>query len=60
MVNYKLPAEAIHFIIADSQSRFVLGDDTRLQLGPDNVTKLSFDTEFEALLDEGGICPLCP
>ncbi len=39
MVNYKLPAEGIHFIIADSQSKFVLGDDARLRLAPDGVPK---------------------
>ncbi len=58
MVNYKLPAEVVHFIIADSQSKFVLGDDARLRLAPDSVPKLSFDSEFESLLDEGAFVPL--
>jgi long-chain acyl-CoA synthetase len=52
-VNYKLPAETVAYIVGDCDARLVIGDDTRLPLAPDNVPKISFDSGFDAFLDEG-------
>ena len=52
-VNWKLPAETVAYVVGDCDARLVIGDDTRLKLAPDNVPRLSFDTDFAALLDEG-------
>ncbi len=50
-VNWKLPAEAIRYVIDDSDARLVLGDNERLPLAPASVPKLSFDDELATLLD---------
>src|SRR5512139_1354710 len=57
-VNYKLPAETVAYIVGDCDARLVIGDDTRLKLAPDSVPKISFDRDFESLLDEGSFTPL--
>ena len=61
-VNYKLPAETVAYIVGDCDARLVIGDTTRLQLAPDNVPKMSFDSDgpdgFAAMLDEGPFTPL--
>jgi long-chain acyl-CoA synthetase len=57
-VNYKLPAETVAYIVGDCDARVVIGDDTRLQLAPDTVPKISFDKDFAALLDEGPFAPI--
>ncbi len=57
-VNYKLPAETVAYIVGDCDARLVIGDDTRLKLAPDNVPKISFDKDFESLLDESPFTPL--
>src|SRR5215475_833165 len=51
-VNWKLPAETVAYIVGDCDAKLVLGDDTRLRLAPAGVTQVSFDRDFEALLDE--------
>jgi long-chain acyl-CoA synthetase len=52
-VNWKLPAETVAYIVADSDAKLVVGDDTRLALAPASVPKISFDgKEFAALLGE--------
>jgi long-chain acyl-CoA synthetase len=56
-VNYKLPAETVAYIVGDCDARLVIGDDTRLPLAPDNVPKISFDSGFDAFLDEGPFTP---
>src|SRR5205807_9498686 len=40
-VNYKFPAETVHYIVADCDAKLVLGDDTRLAFAPDGVPKIS-------------------
>ena len=57
-VNYKLPAETVAYIVADCDARLVIGDDTRLALAPDSVPKISFDSDFASLLDEGPFTPI--
>src|SRR6266436_10078193 len=61
-VNYKLPAETVAYIVGDCDARLVIGDTTRLPLAPDNVPKMSFDSDgpdgFAAMLDEGPFTPL--
>jgi long-chain acyl-CoA synthetase len=57
-VNWKLPAETVAYIVADSDAKLVLGDESRLRLAPDSVPKLSFDKDWNALLDEGPFTPL--
>ncbi|SEP01930.1 Acyl-CoA synthetase (AMP-forming)/AMP-acid ligase II [Rhodospirillales bacterium URHD0017] len=57
-VNYKLPAETVAYIVGDCDAKLVVGDDTRLKLAPDTVPKISFDTDFTSLLDEGPFTPL--
>src|SRR5262245_8050247 len=49
-VNWKLPAETVRFIVDDSDSRLVIGDERRLTLAPDGVPKVSYDRDFETLL----------
>lgn len=57
-VNYKLPAETVAYIVGDCDGKLVIGDDTRLELAPDSVPKISFDKDFASLLDEGPFTPL--
>ena len=57
-VNYKLPAETVGYVVGDCDAKLVIGDDTRLPLAPDNVSKISFDRDFSALLDEGPFTPI--
>ena len=57
-VNFKLPAETVAYIVADSDARLVLGDDARLPLAPASVPKISFDKDFAAFLDESPFTPL--
>src|SRR5438045_124753 len=57
-VNWKLPAETVAYIVADSDAKLVLGDDARLKLAPDSVPKISFDRDWAGLLDEGPFAPL--
>ena len=57
-VNYKLPAETVAYIVGDCDAKVVIGDDTRLQLAPDTVPKISFDKDFAALLAEGPFTPI--
>jgi len=52
-VNYKLPAETVAYVVGDCDAKLVIGDDARLPLAPDDVPKLSFDRDFESLLDTG-------
>ena len=56
-VNYKLPAETVAYVVQDCDAKLVIGDDVRLSLAPDSVPKLSFDSDFEAFLDEGPFTP---
>ena len=57
-VNYKLPAETVAYVVGDCDAKLVIGDDTRLALAPDSVPKISFDSDFESLLDEGPFTPI--
>lgn len=57
-VNWKLPAEMVAYVVGDCDAKLVLGDETRLKLAPDTVPKLSFDKDWDALLDEGPFTPL--
>ena len=57
-VNYKLPAETVAYIVGDCDGKLVIGDDTRLELAPDSVPKISFDKDFASLLHEGPFTPL--
>ena len=57
-VNWKLPPETVAYIVADCDAKLVIGDDARLPLAPDSVPKISFDKDFELLLDEGPFTPL--
>src|SRR5512142_1366456 len=57
-VNWKLPAETVAYVVGDCDARLVIGDDARLPLAPDSVPKLSFDSGFASLLDEGPFAPL--
>ena len=52
-VNWKLPAETVGFIVDDSDARLVIGDEGRLTLAPGGVPKVSYDSDFEALLASG-------
>ena len=45
-VNWKLPAETVAYIVGDCDAKLVIGDDVRLKLAPDNVPKISFDSDF--------------
>ncbi|MBS0221654.1 MAG: acyl--CoA ligase [Proteobacteria bacterium] len=56
-VNWKLPAETVAYVVDDCDAKLVIGDTARLGLAPDSVPKLSFDTDFAALLDEGPFTP---
>jgi long-chain acyl-CoA synthetase len=57
-INWKLPAETVSYIIGDCDARLVIGDGSRLALAPQSVPQLSFDVDFESLLDEGTFTPL--
>src|SRR6516162_6377681 len=57
-VNYKLPADTVSYIVDDCDARIALADAARLPLVPENVARISFDGDFEALLDEGPFEPL--
>jgi len=57
-VNYKLPAETVAYIVGDCDAKLVIGDDARLPLAPDSVPKISFDSDFDAFLDEGPFTPI--
>jgi long-chain acyl-CoA synthetase len=57
-VNWKLPAEMVRYVVEDCDAKLVLGDDARLALAPDSVPKISFDRDWDALLDEGPFTPL--
>ena len=57
-VNYKLPAETVAYVVGDCDARLVIGDDARLGLAPDYVPKISFDSTFTSMLDEGPFTPL--
>jgi len=57
-VNYKLPAETVAYIVGDCDAKLVIGDDKRLPLAPDSVPKISFDSAFAELLDEGPFTPV--
>ncbi|OFX03497.1 MAG: acetyl-CoA synthetase [Alphaproteobacteria bacterium RIFCSPHIGHO2_12_FULL_66_14] len=56
-VNYKLPAETVAYIVDDCGARLVIGDDARLALAPQSVPKISFDSDFSSLLDDGPFTP---
>ncbi|HJQ59158.1 MAG TPA: class I adenylate-forming enzyme family protein [Vineibacter sp.] len=61
-VNYKLPADTVHYVLADCDAKLVIGDAARLALAPATLPKVSFDSAgadgFDALLDEGSFAPL--
>ena len=57
-VNWKLPAETVAYVVEDCDAKLVIGDDTRLVLAPAGVPQISFDRDFDALLDEGPFTPL--
>jgi acyl-CoA synthetase (AMP-forming)/AMP-acid ligase II len=57
-VNWKLPAETVAYIVDDCDAKLVIGDDARLGLAPDSVSKVSFDRDWAAFLDEGPFTPL--
>jgi len=57
-VNYKLPAETVAYVVGDCDAKLVIGDDTRLALAPGSVPKVSFDSDFASLLDEGPFTPV--
>jgi long-chain acyl-CoA synthetase len=57
-VNYKLPAETVAYVVGDCDAKLVIGDDARLTLAPDSVPKVSFDSDFPSLLDEGPFTPV--
>ena len=57
-VNYKLPAETVAYVVENCDAKLVIGDDARLGLAPDSVPKISFDRDFDSLLDEGPFTPL--
>src|SRR5262245_28163912 len=50
-VNWKLPAETVAYIVDDCDARLVIGDDVRLKLAPAGVPQVSFDRNFDQLLD---------
>ncbi len=52
-VNWKLPAETVAYICDDSDAKLAIGDDARLALAPAALPKVSFDKDFDALLDPG-------
>jgi acyl-CoA synthetase (AMP-forming)/AMP-acid ligase II len=52
-VNWKLPAETVRFIIDDSDTRLVIGDEARLVQAPAGVPKVSYDGDFESLVASG-------
>src|SRR5262245_23494421 len=57
-VNWKLPAETVAYIVGDCDAKLVIGDDIRLRLAPAGVPQISFDRDFDQLLDEGPFTPL--
>lgn len=57
-VNYKLPAETVAYVVEDCDAKLVIGDDVRLPLAPDSVPKISFDSDFASLLNEGLFTPV--
>lgn len=57
-VNWKLPAETVAYVVNDCDARLAIGDDIRLKLAPDSVPKLSFDKDWNSLIDEGPFAPL--
>jgi acyl-CoA synthetase (AMP-forming)/AMP-acid ligase II len=52
-VNWKLPPEQVEYVIKDSDTRLIIGDDPRLATVTSEAPKLSFDRDFETLLSEG-------
>src|SRR5262249_29999331 len=52
-VNFKFPRETIHFIVRDSGADFVFCDAARRADCPDNVSVVSFGTEFDEFLAPG-------
>lgn len=52
-VNHKLPADTVSYIVDDCDAKIALGDSECLPLAPKTVTRVSFDSSFQALLDEG-------
>ena len=57
-VNWKLPAETVAYILDDCDAKLAIGDDARLALAPETLPRVSFDRDFDALLDEGPFTPL--
>jgi acyl-CoA synthetase (AMP-forming)/AMP-acid ligase II len=54
-INYKAPVETVHFVIADSQVRFVFSDAERRHLVPAGIATVILDdpAQWPAFLDEG-------
>jgi len=62
-VNWKLPAETVAYILGDCDARLVIGDNARLELAPADLPQISYDKDFDSLLDddllrEGPFTPL--
>ena len=57
-VNWKLPAEAVAYVVEDSDARLAIGDEARLALAPASIDKVAFDKDFDALLEEGPFTPV--
>jgi long-chain acyl-CoA synthetase len=57
-VNWKLPAETVAYILGDCDAKLVIGDTARLGLAPAGLPQISYDKDFDALLDEGPFTPL--
>jgi acyl-CoA synthetase (AMP-forming)/AMP-acid ligase II len=54
-VNYKLPAETVHYVLEDCDARLVVGDAARLSLASPAMPRVDYDATdgFASLLDEG-------
>jgi acyl-CoA synthetase (AMP-forming)/AMP-acid ligase II len=52
-VNYKFPAEIVAFILQDSEVKLVLCDDERRADLDVSITVVSFDQDFQQMLDPG-------
>jgi long-chain acyl-CoA synthetase len=60
-INWKLPAETIAYIVADSRVKLMFADAERMVLAPDGVPAIGFDApDWSSFLDPGDFARIAP